>query len=128
MVTLNRTSTSEAGTFGELANDDGSFLCYTVERPYAGDYPCVPLGTYPVNQYNSPTKGDVWMLSDTAPRMAIEIHPANWASELLGCIAVGATIEMIEGVMGVSDSQNTFKMLKSTLPDSFMLTITGVTE
>lgn len=127
MVTLNRTKTGDTGTFGELLDDSGTHLCYTVERSYTGDHPCIPLGSYPVVQYNSPTKGDIWMLQNTAPRTDIEIHPANWASQLLGCIAVGAIIELIEGVMGVSDSQNTFAMLKNTLPDSFDLTITGVT-
>lgn len=123
MVTLTRNTTSEAGTFGTLTNNDGSFLCYIVERPYTGDHPCIPVGVYPVTPYASPTKGDVWMLQNTAPRSEIEIHPANWASQLLGCIAPGATIEFIEGLMGVSDSKNTFAMLKKILPAIFTLII-----
>lgn len=126
MILLNRTSTSEAGTFGELSQD-GNHLCYMVERPYTGDHPCIACGTYTFNQFNSPTKGNVWLRDDKAAndgRTMIEMHPANWARQLLGCLAPGRNIELIEGMMGVSDSDNTFIMLKAALPDSFELTIT----
>ena len=123
MIKLTRTSTSEAGTFGDLTAD-GEHMCYTVERPYDGEHPCIPAGSYTVTPYNSPTKGDVWLLKDVPGRSMIEIHAANWPSQLLGCIAVGRTIELIDGIMGVTASKPTLTMLKATLPDDFELTIT----
>lgn len=123
MIYLNRFKTSSQGTFGTLMDDTGHQLCFTVERPYTGDHPCVPAAIYQVESYESPTKGDVWMLKDVPDRTAIEIHTANTMNDLLGCIGVGDKLGTFNGLPSVMNSQVTFSMLKDELPDSFELTI-----
>lgn len=124
---LTRTQSLPDGTFGNLADNDGNQLCLTVELPWLDNHPqisCIPIGTYEVNTYFSPKHGfNVWRLANVPQRNEIEIHPANLASELLGCIGVGDTMGGIDGVTAVLNSQNTFKMLQSKLPDSFTLVI-----
>jgi len=123
---LKRQPSTDDGTLGELFDDDGNHLCYTIELPWKENLPdksCIPLGTYEFNRYISPKHGSVWIARDVPNRTNIEIHPANLADELLGCIGVGDTIGNIDGMVAVLNSRSTFRMLLSTLADSFSLTI-----
>lgn len=64
----------------------------SIERPNLNNQPeisCIPEGRYLCSPFNSPTKGEVFLLTPTEPRENIEIHDANWAFELEGCIAPG---------------------------------------
>lgn len=128
---LQRQSDDGNQTFGQLLDKDQSTeLCYTIELPWKDNLPdvsCIPPGRYLFYNYLSPSKGKVWRTDSLAPaRVAIEIHAANWARQLLGCIAVGKTVDVINGTPGVTSSQNTLKMLQSILPEQFYLEITGV--
>lgn len=74
---------------------DGVFYCYTIERqifkagmvkPYA-----IPVGKYDVLLANSPHFGfPVPHLQDVPDFTEIEIHPACFPSDLLGCTGVGS--------------------------------------
>lgn len=84
---------------------DGVFFCYTLERqkyqdgmqkPYS-----VPLGTYPIvlvpsYRFEQKTPRPQWYhgktphLGDVPDFTGVEIHPANWPSQLEGCLAPGA--------------------------------------
>ena len=129
MILLQRFQTSDQGTFGKLFNDDGELLCYTVERPYTGDHPCIPVGTYTWVTYDSPTKGSVW-LCQPAPegRSEIEMHVAQIYTQLLGCIGVGDMLGTLEGLPAVMHSVDTFQMLKATLPGTFSMQITDISD
>jgi hypothetical protein len=72
----------------------------TVELAWADNAPdksCVPEGTYDLIPYNSPTHGPTWYLQNSdlgvggagAARSFCELHAANFARQLLGCIAAG---------------------------------------
>lgn len=83
----------------------GDLLFYTIELPWRNNQPnvsCVPAGEYQLLPYFSPTHGQTWRLhnpalkvwgaSAMAPegmRSECELHSANWARQLLGCIALG---------------------------------------
>ena len=124
--TLQRTQQDNYGTFGEFYDPTGKLLCYTVERPWINNQPkvsCIPAGIYDVETYQSPTKGQVWQLQDVPDRSNIEIHEANFPSQLEGCIAVGDSIGIIEGQKGVTNSDKTYAMLQQELPDSFIMGI-----
>lgn len=124
---LERQPSTPNGTFGEWFLDDGSHLCFTVELPWLDNEPdksCIPCGTWEFNKYISPKHGNVWRAHGIPDRSEIEVHPANWARQLLGCIAPGDAIGMLEGVPAVLNSDETFAMLLTTLPDKFFLTIT----
>lgn len=64
----------------------------TLELPWKDNeqfVSCIPEGSYKAVIYNSPTKGRCLLLQDVPGRTYIEIHVANFAREILGCIAVG---------------------------------------
>lgn len=111
-LTLRRLEETQDGTFGEFLDEDGKHICYSVERRSTGDHPCIPKDKYQVVFYNSPTKGPVYLLKDVPNRNMIEIHSANLASELLGCIAPGIAFGDFNGVKGVTSSRTALGELK----------------
>lgn len=124
---LIREPSTPNGTRGTWYDDSGERLCYTIELPWNNNHPqtsCIPSGVYEFEHYFSP-KHDfmVWKAVDVPGRDSIEIHPANLASELLGCIGTGDTLGDIDGHIAVLNSKATFNMLMMKLPDSFYLTI-----
>jgi hypothetical protein len=98
ILTLTRTAYSEEATAGFLLLNDE--MLYSIEQPWdqnAPDHSCVPEGTYDLIPYLSPTHGPTWYLSNAAlgvgaagaVRSYCELHSANWATQLEGCIAFG---------------------------------------
>ena len=129
MYYLNRFKSDDNGTFGRLVDDTGKRLCYTVELPWHDNLPdisCIPEGVYEVKAYNSPKHGEVWMVQDVPDRSEIEIHCANNIKDLLGCIGLGDALGNINGLPSVMNSNITFTMLLSVLPQSFELTIRSI--
>lgn len=92
-LTLERYIHGEKATIGRLLTETGAMVCYTLELPKTG-LPCrIIEGIYRVAQYESPAnKCRVWLLSGVPGRSFIEIHPANYPSELKGCIAPGTSV------------------------------------
>ena len=99
-------------TLGRLYCED-DFMCYTIERPWLGNQArisCIPNGCYGLK---SKKYGRFWdkyklpipILQDTEPRSEILIHPANWAKQLAGCIALGDK----KGADAVYNSVKTWK-------------------
>lgn len=126
---LVRTETDEDGTFGLLCLDTG-FSCYVLERPTTGEYPCIPAGTYVFKiRKDSPKHGVVYEAEKVPGRTNIQIHNANWADELLGCLAPGRAILDIErkdGTIkkGVTSSKDACYALMNDLEKApFELTI-----
>ena len=114
-------------TQGIWYDDNDQQLCCTIELPWLDNEPdksCIPVGTYRFIAYLSPTHGNVWMAQNVPGRGNIEIHNANWAKQLLGCIGVGDAFGILEGLPAVLNSVNTLNMLRDTLPQSFDLEIT----
>ena len=108
---------TDQGTFGRWYSDDGAFICYSLEKPWADNMPfdsCVPEGTYGLVDYDSPKFGetfalvnhdlDVGVYAGDAKRYAILLHKANWASQLHGCIAPGTILSALGGKWSVSSS------------------------
>lgn len=96
-LVLRRTRGDRAST-GVLSVLSSSF--FTIEPPWLDDQPdvsCVPDGAYDLIPYQSPTHGDTWYLSNPGlgvggsgeQRSYCELHSANWARQLKGCIALG---------------------------------------
>lgn len=125
---LARQSDSGRETFGLFQQDDTT-ICVTIERPWLNNehgISCIPPGTYSCKRILSPHNGDCWEVMDVTDRTNIEIHAANMASQVKGCIAVGDRIGQIDGIPAVLNSKKTLAMLHSILPDEFKLTIVGV--
>ena len=81
-------------TMGEMrSKGDGLGLLYTIERPWRDNersISCIPAGTYWLAITRSRRFGrPLPLVHDVAERSGIRIHPANYAHELEGCIALG---------------------------------------
>ncbi len=72
-------------TEGEIILPNGKTL-YTIERARTGDYPCIPEGRY-IFERDLIGKHRWWRVLKVSGRTHIEIHPANYAHQLQGCIA-----------------------------------------
>jgi hypothetical protein len=75
--------------FGQMVDESETRVCYTMERKDT----LIPEGTYDFDFYFSPAnKLKVPLLKNVPGFEYIEIHPANWPSQLKGCTAVGIGI------------------------------------
>ncbi len=76
-------------TFGQIINDSGEFLHFTMERRDT----LIPEGCYEYCFYNSPINGWVVLLKGVPGYEYIEHHSANWPYQLKGCTAHGLSID-----------------------------------
>jgi hypothetical protein len=112
-VTMTRTETGPDGTLGNFVTDSG-YQCYFVERPWAENkkgISCILPGpgdtaSYRCGIVNSPKYGKVYGVQNVVGREFILIHPANWARQLEGCIALGRAIGEVMGEHGVIGSRD----------------------
>ena len=115
------------GCRGQLYVEDGLFL-ETIERPWIDNRPhvsCIPTGEYFIEPTESPKYGDVWAIvggsvsrhkTDYSKRFACLFHPANYASQLQGCIALGLEKgEKPDGTWAVWNSGAALKDLKEAI-------------
>ena len=138
-LVLRRVSATDHATLGVL--EAGDHRAFTIERPWADNEPrisCIPPGLYELERHTSERFPDTWALSGgtvshyPAPgrtRCAILFHAANWASELLGCIApgMGARVHEAED-WEVTESRNAMERLRGVLrvPGLHTLRVVGV--
>lgn len=139
-LTLNRDYFTSYCILGVLS-EPGGRKWFTVEKPWVassghlcGDkgQSCVPLGDYKIYPYTSDAHVNVWALSapmldvcigedDVPPhkrgiaRTRCLIHPANWASELRGCIAPGKERAKENGTWMVKRSRDAINELRGIL-------------
>lgn len=95
-------------TVGKLYTGD-SLICYTIEKPWEDNEPCVsciPAGVYLLNPCASPKFGNTYCVENSAlgvslcsdtQRTHILFHKANSESELLGCIAPVTSFGVLHG-------------------------------
>lgn len=114
------------GTYGEMRREDGTHVAYTVERPRTGAHCCIPEGTYTLSRYDSPKHGpNTWQFDVVPYRTNIQIHVANWPSELLGCIALGNTFGMsAAGEWGVLHSRAAYAAFMEETKNETNITVT----
>ena len=140
---LNRDLTTSYCTLGQLSVDDRTWP--TIERPWVPTSlsmcgtkgaSCIPLGEYRVTKYSSDAHPNVFALS--APRLGVYvtesevppslqgiartrvlIHPANWASELRGCVAPGKNrLKGTDGLWMVKASRDAMNEIRNALSRS----------
>lgn len=111
-IKILRTKSDDAGTVGVLTVEASSgreiWSCATLELPWRGNdrrVSCIPPGRYIVAPRTSERFKKHLHIVDVPGRDWILIHPANYVSELAGCIAVG--LKSFEGPEGpwVEDSR-----------------------
>lgn len=128
---LTRLNDDRKQTLGILQVFDGLtkvFECKTLELPNKNNQKsisCIPIGTYTVIPFNSPSKGKCFLLKDVPNRSMIEIHKGNFYTDILGCILVGSKFTDInnDGLLDVVSSGTTLDKLLDLAEDGFILTI-----
>ncbi len=133
-VLINRTSGDQKQSLGVLTTD--GFTCKTLELPdknNASRISCIPTGTYIVKYMRSPLFSknaghDVFTYSvlNVPNRAGIRIHSANYARQLLGCVALGDAHKDldIDGQLDVVHSGDTMRKFEEVMnKEDFELTI-----
>ena len=133
IVYLMRFSPTATAMFGRLEDQEHNQIAVTVERPWQNnqeDVSCILAGSYRVAMRDSVKHhGQVYGVQNVPDRSDIEIHPANLASQLLGCIALGNSFGHVElpsgetgyGVLNSVDAVNAFVTRMNAAP--FLLVI-----
>ena len=129
---------TDKGTFGQWYSDDGTLLCYSLERPWRNNQPsvsCIPEGVYGLREYDSPRLGETLILVNTdlgvgmypgdAQRSSILIHAANKPSELQGCIAPGSWLTTMDSEWAVADSRKALKKVMEVARSETIIRLTA---
>lgn len=124
-LVLQRLSTSVQGTFGKIIDEDENIVAVTCERPDNGNQPmgCIPAGEYPVDVFNSPSKGQDFLVHGVPNRSMIEIHKGNTIKDTEGCILVGTSFGQLNGMKAVLNSAVALGKMLETFPGGFNLVI-----
>jgi hypothetical protein len=116
-VVLRRTLSAKDGTFGLISFD--KLKWYTVERPWVdnkNNESCIPIGSYVCKWTLSPRlKKYAYEVLGVPKRAGIRIHSANFAHQVLGCIALGKTLTIIDGQRGVFSSVTAIREFNEAL-------------
>jgi hypothetical protein len=129
-LTIRRLEEGPAGTFGVAYDECGHFTAVTLERPWVdadenghrdANVSRIPAGAYEAFRRVSPKRGfEVFELENVPDTSNAQIHPANTADQLEGCIAVGKRRGDVFGngsTPGVLDSRDAFNALMSEFTD-----------
>lgn len=111
-------------------NDKPIFVCKTLELPWKDNQKmisCIPADDYIVSKRaaHALRKYEHFILHNVPNRTYILIHAGNYNWHTLGCILVGDGHKDInkDGLLDVTNSKATLKILVSLLPEKFKLTI-----
>lgn len=111
------------GTFGTLTvveDGDLKYTCKTVEREWKDNVPwrsCIPAGVYDMKPHMHQGRYLCWQVQRVRDRWGINMHIANQASQLHGCIAVGRTWGFFNGEWAVAASGSAHAELMTILGD-----------
>ena len=114
---------SKSGMFGVFIVN-GKIVCYSMELPWGEnitDVSCIPEGEYQCirrdNWFNSKRYGYTYEIESVPERTDILIHPANWISQIRGCIATGTSIGTLSSKRAALSSGRAFRALKDAIGD-----------
>lgn len=134
VFTLHRFSFRPQATLGVLTLNMRPFHCFTIERPWLDnqvEVSCIPEGDYrmELSIHNGKARPYKCLLVRDVPgRSGIQIHIANRASELKGCIAPGYTTALLKGEIAVLNSASAFRDLMQTVEVGDELSLRVTTE
>jgi hypothetical protein len=104
-VVLKRVETNKDGIFGELYDNLGNLLAFTLEHNYDGKA-VIPSGSFSCLRRVSPHFGyELFCLENVPGHDFVEIHPGNIQSDSHGCILIG---EARQG-NAIVNSRNAFR-------------------
>ena len=117
LIVLERFAWTPTATFGRL-HLAGGVEVFTVERPWLDNevnVSCIPEGRYEMRRGTFRGKYEDLELVEVPGRSAIEVHVANLASELRGCIAPGMRLGVVEGEWAVVASRQALSVVLESL-------------
>jgi len=89
-LTLKRTDYLPEGIFGELYNNEGELLCYTLEH----SYDCkakLPIGTFTVKlEWSYKFQRDLYEFKNVPDHDEVKFHAGNKQADSDGCVLVGS--------------------------------------
>jgi hypothetical protein len=114
-----------------MSDTEVLFQCKTLELVWKNNerkQSCIPEGAYEVVKHESPTFGACFWIKNVPNRAEILIHPANYYSDLLGCVGVGQAHTDIngDGLRDITNSKKTMETLLKLLPSKFKLEIVNL--
>tara|TARA_R110000772_G_C13118017_1_gene421494 strand:+ start:220 stop:651 length:432 start_codon:yes stop_codon:yes gene_type:complete len=131
-LTLVRFKCGDRETIGRLTvpTAEGVKLFWTIENPWVDNetnISCIPEGFYYLERYDSPTHGDgTWQFVDVPKRSYCQIHVANYARNVQGCIGLGNTLmEELSGVGSSRDAMAEFDTLTADYDELRMVISSG---
>jgi len=119
ILVVTRDQETAEGLFGRITiKPDPTVICYSMENKARA----ILSGSYDVHLEYSP-HFDMQTPHIVVPsRTYIEIHPANYPMQLLGCVAVGTTRDNVS----LGNSKEAFCKLMALLPSHFTIEIIGI--
>jgi hypothetical protein len=128
LIRLNKNEKQTLGRFFIFNGLDIVFECCTLELAWnenKRNISCIPTGEYNVKIRESEKYGLHYQVENVMMRDYILIHPANYYTQLRGCIAVGKTFYDInkDGEKDITYSRNTMQKMLNHAPDGFNLII-----
>jgi hypothetical protein len=133
-IVINRTY-KEKATYGEAQvidteKHDVAFEFRTLELPCKNNermVSCIPEGVYMVHKMkpNAKRPYEYFHVQNVKGRDSILWHPGNYTSQILGCILPGETHTDLnkDGIVDITNTTATLKILTALVPDKFKLTI-----
>jgi hypothetical protein len=121
-IFLHRILEDNYGIHGQIKSEDGTILCYTIERPWLDNAPmvsCIPEGVYDCIPHDSPAHPDTYEITNVPKRSAILLHTGNTESDSAGCVILG----LVPTVQGVLQSAKALAFLHTILPKHFTIEI-----
>lgn len=142
MILNMQTTSTPLATIGTLiVASYTSMRLHTIELPWKDNEAgtsCIPAGDYELVPYSSPTHGPTYCMHNPSlniygpgfvpegGRSFCELHSANWARQLKGCIALGLeATPMLDPVTGVVEPA--VENSKDAVAELLRLLGTGVT-
>lgn len=123
---------SDQHTLGIFAEDDGTYICETLELPWRDNahmISCIPLGVFTVSYAWSPAhQRKLWHIA-VPNRDTIEIHIGNTELDTDGCVLVGTSrgvVQRKDGVFrdGILGSHGAFDAFYARDPNFATFTLT----
>lgn len=132
-LTVSRAYHSDC-TIGRILSPHFKFYAASLELRWQGnanDASCIPEGRYPYRKAWSNAAQRIVIWIDAVPgRTLIQMHPANYTHNLLGCVAPGASVTDVDGDgrPDVTSSGPMLDKIMDAIPDTGYINFTQASK
>jgi len=124
---LETKSVEPDGAFSDLLHEDGSLICYCIEKTFDDGLPKIPAGEHRCTKTFFNRGGYHTFEIHVEGHTRLLFHSANVESQLDGCIAVGLQMGVLDGHKAVLQSKAAFQIFWMMVHDleEFVLEVVG---